>query len=292
MSGLLPLSDQVNQVLSRLSDDIDSNRLQLPSPPETLLALRSLLQQDASTDAIVALLSKEPHVSARLIKLANSVLFSSRFHVDSVKAAVTRLGLQKVSNLVTGFAITQRFLALKIKGIEKALNRVWLTSEHVAGISSTLAWHFSTIDADKALLAGQVHNIGQAPLLIHLNSLPELNQNAELRHKVTNLVLQRLSARVGSTILKKWSFPDDMTRLPYISESSATTSSRVGVSNLLQLAVLMKNCDFTTRLQTLPAAMLNAPSFTLLWQDEEDALTELNAIAEEVVLTQRLLRST
>lgn len=291
MSVSSPLSEQINQVLARLSNDIEANRLQLPSPPENLVALRKLLHEEADNQQIAALLSKEPHVSARLIKLANSVLFGSRAHVSSVKLAVTRLGLQKVNNLVTGFAITQSFLSLKIKGIEKALNRIWLTSEHVAGITSTLARHFSTIDPDKALLAGQIHNIGQAPLMIHLNTLPELNDDAELRNKVIHLVMQRMSGRVGSTILKKWSFPDDMVNLPYVSSAPLQPTPRVTIANLVQLGVLMKSCDFTSPLEALPATLLDSPSFALLWQDEADALNELNFVAEEILSTQRLLRS-
>lgn len=293
MSELSSLSEQVNYVLSRLSEDIRHNRLQLPSPPENLIALRKLIQQDASTEQIVSLLNKEPHVSARLIKLANSALFNSRLQVSSVKLAVTRLGMQKVSNLVTGFAITQQILALKIRGIEKSLKKIWLTSEQLAGITSTLARHFSTVDPDKALLAGQVHNIGEAPLLIHLNTLPELKQaEDDLRQKITQLILQRMSARVGSSILKKWAFPDDMVKLPHVAyEGTISASARVDISHLLQLGGALKSCDFSSRLEQLPPAFLSSPSFSLLWKDENEALTELNGIAGEVVETQRLLRS-
>lgn len=73
MCGLLPLTEQINSALIHLCSDIDNNRLRLPSPPD------KLLQKDADPDEFATLLSKALHISARLIKLANSVLFKFAF---------------------------------------------------------------------------------------------------------------------------------------------------------------------------------------------------------------------
>lgn len=293
MSGLLPLTEQINSALIHLSNDIDSNRLRLPSPPDKLLQLRKLLQQDADPDELATLLSKEPHISARLIKLANSVLFNSRFHVSSVKSAVVRLGMQKVTNLVTGFAITQSFLDSKTRGIEKFLNNSWQTSNQVAALSSTLARHFSDIAADEALLAGQIHNIGEPALLMHLNTLPELAKDNTLKDKVTVLVLKRLSAQVSSAILRKWLFTEQMIRVPLDAQSPAPrTSDTVDLAQLVHLSVLLKHCDFGRELISLPEALTQSPAFGLLWQNEEHALEQLNSVSDEIITTQKLLLTT
>jgi hypothetical protein len=82
-----------------------------------------------------------------------------------------------------------------------------------------------------------------------------------------------------------------MVNLPYVSSAPLQPTPRVTIANLVQLGVLMKSCDFTSPLEALPATLLDSPSFALLWQDEADALNELNFIAEEILSTQRLLRS-
>lgn len=293
MSGLVPIAEKINAALLSLSSDIDANRLQLPSPPNNLIALRSLIQQDADISAIATLLSKEPHISARLIKLANSVLFSSRFHVSSVKSAVTRLGMQKVSNLVTGFAITQSFINNKTKGIEKQLNRSWLISNHVAAIATSLARHHGNIDPDQALLAGQIHNIGDTPLLLHLNTLAELNHDMEMKNKVISLVLKRLSAKVGIAILKKWQFPQEMIKLPFAAENATLSSGdTIQLEHLVFIAVALRSVDFTSTISTLPQALTSSGVFKHFWDSDETAVNELNGLADDIVSMQRLLRST
>lgn len=293
MSGLVPIAEKINAALLSLSSDIDANRLQLPSPPDNLITLRKLIQHDAEVTEVATLLSKEPHISARLIKLANSVLFNSRFHVSSVKSAITRLGMQKVSNLVTGFAITQSFINSKTKGIERYLNRSWLISNQVAAITMSLARHHGHADPDQALLAGQIHNIGDTPLLLHLNTLTELTHNPDLKNKVISMVLKKLSAKVGSAILQKWQFPADMVRLPFASESSIIDlQTPVQLEHLVNIATTLRTTDFTTTISQLPHALIDSPVFEHVWDSEETAINQLNSLADDIVSMQRLLRST
>lgn len=293
MSGQLSLADKVNKALQHLSAEIEANRLQLPSPPDNVIALRNLIQQNAGINEISTLLSKEPHLSARLIKLANSVLFHSRFHVSSVKTAITRLGMQKVSNLVTGFAITQSFINNKTRGIEHDLKRSWLISNHVASVTMSLAQHHGQIDPDQALLAGQIHNIGDTPLLLHLNTLPELNQDPEMKHKIIIMVLKRLSAKVGTAILKKWQFPPDMVQLPFAAEQAPVTAGdSVRLEHLIYTGAALRTMDFTATITKLPQPLVESSVFHHLWASEEAALNQLNALSEDILTMQRLLRST
>jgi HD-like signal output (HDOD) protein len=293
VSGQLSLADNVNQALQLLSAEIEANRLQLPSPPDNVITLRNLIQQDADISEIATLLSKEPHLSARLIKLANSVLFHSRFHVSNVKTAITRLGMQKVSNLVTGFAITQSFLNNKTRGIEHELKRSWQISNRVASITTSLAQHHGQIDPDQALLAGQIHNIGDTPLLLHLNRLPVLIESPEMKQKVIIMVLKRLSAKVGTAILKKWQFPPDMVQLPFAAEQAPETSEEtVQLEHLVFVGAALRNIDFTATITNLPPSLLESPVFHLLWDSEEAALNQLNALSEDILSMQRVLRAT
>lgn len=293
MSGQLSLADKVNGALQLLSVEIEANRLQLPSPPDNIIALRHLIQQDAGINEISTLLSKEPHLSARLIKLANSVLFHSRFHVSNVKAAISRLGMQKVSNLVTGFAITQSFINNKTRGIEHDLKRSWLISNHVASITMSLAQHHGQIDSDQALLAGQIHNIGDTPLLLHLNSLPELNQDPQMKHRVIIMVLKRLSAKVGAAILKKWQFPSDMIPLPFAAEQAPVIpGDELRLEHLVYIGAALRTMDFSTTITKLPQSLIKSPVFHHLWNSEAAALNQLNALSEDIMTMQRLLRST
>lgn len=290
MTGHLQLTQQVNAALSKLTTDIKSNRLSLPSPPENLLKLRELVERDPSATEVATLLQKEPHISARLIKLANSVLFPSRTPVSSVKEAVIRLGINKVKNLVTGFAITQQFITGKTAGVEKWLEYCWLKTNDVAAICSQLARHFSTIDVDNALLAGQIHNIGEPALIVHLNRMPELHDST-LRDKVIERVLTQLSSKVSVMILEQWQFPPTMIQLP-LAVALSDQQSTLRLDNLLQLSVLLRHLNFSEPLSELPEALMSCPSFPLVWENEAMAIAQLNQIANDIIAAKQLLKLT
>lgn len=293
MSGNQPLTERVNATLQQLSREIENNTLQLPSPPDNIITLRRLIQEEADTDVIAAHLKKDPHLSARLIKIANSVLFAGRTHVTDVKSAIVRLGLSKVQNLVTGFAITQQFLHSKTAGIENQLRQSWLKSNQIAGICTVLASEKTGIDADTALLAGQLHNIGETPLLIRINSMPELQTNPELKQAVIKLVIKRLSAKVGAAILKKWHFPPEIAQLPLVDFATAETmtTNEINLNNLLLTSKVLHQCNFTQPITKLHDSILKHAMFPLFWSDEDMAINNLNELAQKIHSTQLVLSS-
>jgi len=293
MTGLTPLTERVNAALLQLSNEIQSNTLQLPSPPDNIIHLRKLIHSDPDIDKISEHLRKDPHLSARLIKLANSALFSRRMHVTDVKSAILRLGLSKVQNLVTGFSITQQFVNKKVGGIESQLRLTWSKANQVAGICSILAREKTRIDPDTALLAGQLHNIGESPLLLRINSMPELKNNAQLKHAIINIVLKRLTAKVGIAILKKWHFPTEITHLPFVEAAFASQppASSINLDALLFASLKLQQCNFTKPIPALPGDFNNGPIFSLFWKDEDMAIKDLNAMAQQIHETQTMLSS-
>ncbi len=293
MSGLTPLTQRVNAALLRLADELNTNKLQLPSPPDNLLQLRRLIREQADFETIVSILARDPHLSARIIKIANSSLFSSRLPVSSVKAAVTRLGSQKVCNLITGLAITQSFVTNQTRGIKNTLQHCWKTSIQVAAIASVLAKSLTDLDADEALLAGQIHNIGAPPLLLYLNKLSELNEAPELKIKVIHLVLSKRSAQVGTAILKKWQFPKAMQEIPVLASSDkATETHTLTITSLIQLSLLLKDINWQRPLQALSPEVTNHPAFPLLWENKAHAIEQLNHLADDIVQIKEMLSAT
>ncbi len=290
MTGLTPLAQSVNSSLLRLADELNTNKLQLPSPPATLIQLRTLIKEQADINDISKLLNRDPHLSARIIKIANSALFTSRLPVSSVKTAVIRLGLQKVCNLVTGLAITQSFINNKTQGIEKTLKHSWDKSILVAAIASTLARTLTELDPEEVLLAGQVHNIGVPPLLFYINNLPELRDAPELKIKVIHLVLTKRAAAVGSAILKKWQFPAYMQQLPYLADSNVIAEAEaITVTELIQISVLLHKTNWQRPLKALPPELLVHPAFHRLWENETLAVEQLDMMADEIIQTRQLL---
>lgn len=82
----MTLTQQANDVIATLSKDIKNNKLALPSPPDIMLNIRTLIaDQNTTTDDISALIKQDPHISGRLIKVANCAIFGGRLHVTMCK---------------------------------------------------------------------------------------------------------------------------------------------------------------------------------------------------------------
>jgi len=149
------------------------------------------------------------------------------------------------------------------------------------------------IDTDTALLAGQLHNIGETPLLIRINSMPELKHKPELNQAIIKIVYKRLSAKVGVTILKKWHFPPEISQLPLAEMTVANTDSttNINLNNLLVTSSQVHQCNFSRPLTSLSESFTNSPAFPLFWQDEYMAINNLNDLAQQIHDIQVLLSS-
>src|SRR3989337_811087 len=86
--------------------DIDDFRARLeeldalPSLPTVVVDLLNLLQSDDTADSeIVALISQDPGLTARLLKLANSAAMGLRMQVTSIQRAVPLLGRDRVRQI-------------------------------------------------------------------------------------------------------------------------------------------------------------------------------------------------
>lgn len=73
----------------------------LPPPPKLYLELTRMLRDpDASNNAIAQVLSQDPAVAAKVLRLCNSAYFSGGREISDMRSAVVRLGHQTLLRLV------------------------------------------------------------------------------------------------------------------------------------------------------------------------------------------------
>ncbi|WP_152597790.1 HDOD domain-containing protein [Novilysobacter arseniciresistens] len=116
----------------------------LPPPPKLYLDLTQLLRDPETSSAEVAeLLSQDPVLAAKMLRLCNSAYFSAGRVVTDIRAAVTRLGLQNTQQLVLA---TEAFgTPAEVDGIDReamqarALRTSRLAAQILGGSSAELA---------------------------------------------------------------------------------------------------------------------------------------------------------
>lgn len=189
-----------------LVQDLMEDRLELPSMPDIAVRVRQAVSDESSNATTVTkIIQADPVVAARVLQAANSALYGGQRSVDSLNQAVVRLGLRNVRELVTAVTMREVF-----KTRHPLLNRrmveLWMHSTLVAAVAAVLARRVGGFDPDRALLAGLVHDIGVVPLIGHAGDYPELADDPGRLEET----IARYRADVGSMILRRWNFPDEM----------------------------------------------------------------------------------
>jgi HD-like signal output (HDOD) protein/ActR/RegA family two-component response regulator len=73
----------------------------LPPPPRVYIELTQLLRDpEASTSEVAEVLSQDPAIAAKVLRLCNSAYFSGGRQITDMRTAVTRLGMQSLRTLV------------------------------------------------------------------------------------------------------------------------------------------------------------------------------------------------
>ncbi len=147
-----------------------------PTNVHTSLKLQQALDDpDCGIEAAAKLVLTEPMLSARVVAIANSVAYS-RFGggVANVKTAVTILGFSTLRSIVATVIIRQLSHAITDPTLRRMANQLWEHSAHVAALAHVIARRVSRVDADTALFAGIVHEVGGFYLLSRAQEFPVL----------------------------------------------------------------------------------------------------------------------
>ena len=222
------------QFINELLEDLENDNLVLPTLPEVAIKVRDTLEDETMGLSDVAkVVTTDTALSARLIQIANSPLLRASREIESVDAAITRMGANMVRNLVTSIVMEQMFQATS-DATDKRLRQIWEHSTEVAAISHALAAQFTKLPADQALLAGLIHDIGALPILSRAEDVPELLED-EVK---LDRIIAKTHTRIGAAILRKWNFPQELVAVAAEHEDLQRNSPQADLVDVVMVANL------------------------------------------------------
>ncbi|MDP1832289.1 MAG: HDOD domain-containing protein [Geothrix sp.] len=181
----------------------------LPSLPLTVVALGQAVQDEHCTvDRILGILSKDPSLSATLLRLAHSALYAGEGSVMDLRTAVLRLGFDAVANLGTGAAVIRTLKG----GTHLDALKLWQHSVAVGltakGICILARRHGQ---AETAFLTGLLHDIGKIALdTCYPEAYATVLQKVAEGAFFVDAEREALGmdhAEAGSLLAADWSFP-------------------------------------------------------------------------------------
>jgi HD-like signal output (HDOD) protein len=190
------------------------NSLQLFSLPDIYFQISEMINDPRfSIKEIGQVISKDPALSARLLKIVNSSLYGFQSRVDRVSRAVSIVGAEELKNLVLATSVVTNFNHIPSELVD--MTDFWLRSVRCGLIAKNLAKECAILHQERLFLTGLLHDIGS---LVFYCELPEkslkvllsANHDRHLIPKLEQEIMGFTHAQLGAALLKSWGMPESL----------------------------------------------------------------------------------
>jgi len=177
--------------------------------------IAALCNASISADQVAGLISQEPSLYARVLRVANSAYYGQSRSITTVERALVLLGLDAVRGIAAAACLDRTLV--RAGSIELINMRALMHHSHAtAAAADSLARIVHPGLAQEAFIAGLLHNLGVAAQ-IHLDSpgiraILELRRNGDARG-IRELELEQSSVShedCASVIFEAWQLPESL----------------------------------------------------------------------------------
>jgi putative nucleotidyltransferase with HDIG domain len=206
-----PATQPVSTTVDALVESVEK----LLSLPDAAIRLNQLLlDPDVSTGAIAEVVSLDPALAARLLRIVNSAYFGLPGRVDTIAKAVSMIGTSELHSLVLATSAAMAFRRISSRLVD--MEAFWQHSVRAALAARGFATTGLRAHRERVFLAGLLHDVGQ---LVIYQQLPEQATaileavRAGYSRDTTELELLGFThADVGATLLERWNLPASLTQ--------------------------------------------------------------------------------
>jgi HD-like signal output (HDOD) protein len=264
--------------VSELAQEVSKGKIELPSFPDVAVRVRkALADEHVSIEQVARIVSSEAGLAARVFTLANSAALNrSGRAIADLKTAVNRIGHNNVRTAAVSFAITQLRRAGELRHIAKELEALWQEATMVAALSYSVASRASSVNADEAMLAGLLHNVGKIYILARANRHDSLFRDPAALPQV----MRDWHANVGKAIVENWGFPEHISEAVGDHENIDRTVGHPDVTDILSVAVMM--AGFMGHEADLELNMQGVKAFWRLGLNNDKCVQIMRGCAEEI----------
>jgi len=211
-SIMIPISNVHLEQIRLLTEVLVRDIEQLPHFPENIAQLIHLTENwDADVSDVAELISRDPTLTAELLRHVNSAYYGLPSRTNSILQAVKFVGLRSLHHLLFSFGF-QRIL-----GDHHGMKTLWEHAFRVATYGHLLARDFRTGREvlDNVYVAGILHDLGFIVVRALHPSTQEKMRRFSLEKHIPPQVLEKFSfgmnhADIGALIAQKWNFPDEL----------------------------------------------------------------------------------
>ncbi len=196
----------------------------LPPMPAIYHKVEKLARDPNSTSADYSkVLELDTDITARLLRMSNSAFFPFKREIQSVKDAVTLMGIREIISLVRLSCITGN---IKVSpAVESTVKKIW---EHSATCAITAKLIYDktdickeTVPDDNLLTGGIIHDIGKIVLWKFFPNIyssfmlnPETGSHPSENEEKMSMGISH--CEVGKVLAEHWRLPESLTDVIYL----------------------------------------------------------------------------
>jgi HD-like signal output (HDOD) protein len=257
------------------AEELISQTTELVSLPDIYVRIKAVIYDPDSTMTDVAkVLSHDPAICARMLKVANSAFFGVSSKVETIKAAVRLLGTQQIHDLVLAATITKTFPDIPDNLV--SMEDFWVNSVRCGLLARLLAEQCNSTDGERFFVGSLLHDMGH---LIMYQTVPGECQEALITARQNNRPLYMVErdivgcdyAQVGSQLMQSWNFPDNWVQAVRYQNEPADAQDFTFDASIMHLSVKLKDMDNATEAPLRDLTMINP----IVW--------EITGLSEDVV---------
>jgi diguanylate cyclase (GGDEF)-like protein len=265
-------------MLGQLKSELKAS-LNFPSPPAIAQQIIALAR-DPSTDIsqVAAAIGRDPALAAKLLRVANSALYSRQRKSANLRQALIILGVQGATTLALGFSLVGTYTGLKSNGVD--YGRYWRRAILSASAARCFGALQNTSELDDIFLAALLQDIA---ILGIDRAAPDfyrdLPRNASHRefaqHETARLGIDH--AELGAWLLGYWKLPEPLCRAVALSHAPWSADHSTQEAMTACCVALGSEC---VEILLAPAA---APDFAALAEHASEWLgIDARAVAEVI----------
>lgn len=196
----------LEKVLQRVGD--------LPAMPEVVAEAVDLMSRpDSDMAQIAEIIGRDPALTAKLLKVANSPYYGMRQVVGSLKLALVILGAREVRNILIGVSMMDAFDDARTAPITRG--NFWDHSFRVGALCKRIAEQFKLRFQGEDFIAGLLHDIGKLVLYRQLpREYAPVYQRATASHaEIEGLENETFGfdhSDAGGAMARAWNLPETL----------------------------------------------------------------------------------
>ncbi|GBE10799.1 HDOD domain protein [bacterium BMS3Bbin12] len=191
--------------------ELVTGRVRLASLPEVVSRVCELIGDPrTSASDIGQVISEDPALTARLLRVVNSPFYGFPSSIDTVSRAVTVVGTAELMDLVLAASVVRMFRGIPPELVD--MDSFWHHSLYCGVVARVLAARRRRRNIERHFVGGLIHDLGA---LVLYQSVPDLAARALALARERDLAIYLAErevmgcdhAAVGAELMRTWNMP-------------------------------------------------------------------------------------